>query len=78
MMPDGTDLIFDWTLTKGLDESYYQILDEADHFLLDSEVFDSKPQWKIFGITATPIKRDICVEQQFMETLGFTVIDSTV
>ena len=57
---------------------WVQILDEADHFLLDKNEFDSKPACEIFGVTATPLKREVCIEQRLLKLLDFAVLDSCV
>ena len=55
-----------------------QVLDEADYFLLDGTEFDeaADPGWTIFGLTATPIKREQCMEKELLKQLGFELMNS--
>ena len=64
--------------SKNVSGEWVQILDEADHFLLDKDEFDSKPACEIFGVTATPLKREVCIEQKLLKLLDFAVLDSCV
>ena len=57
-----------------------QVLDEADYFLLDGTEFDeaADPGWTIFGLTATPIKREQCMEKELLKQLGYELMNSCV
>ena len=56
------------------------VLDEADHFLLDGSDFDGShdPGWRVFGLTATPIKRANGMEEKLLDLLGYRITDSCI
>ena len=66
---------------NGLNEGQVQILDEADHFLLDGSGLDGQlhKQLTVFGVTATPLKsKSECLESKLLKMLHFNVLDSCV
>ena len=61
-------------------EDHVHVLDEADHFLLDCDDFDKTGEagWRVFGLTATPIKREGSMEEKLLDRLGYRLTDSCI
>ena len=79
ILPETTQL----SLVPGafyLAKDHVHVLDEADHFLLDDNVFDQTEGagWRVFGLTATPIKREISMEKKLLYRLGYQLTDSCI
>ena len=79
ILPEATQL----SLVPGafhLAKDHVHVLDEADHFLLDTATFDVTREagWRVFGLTATPIKREISMEEHLLDLLGYRLTDSCI
>ena len=79
ILPETTQL----SLVPGafyLAKDHVHVLDEADHFLLDDNVFDQTEGagWRVFGLTATPIKREVSMEKKLLYRLGYRLTDSCI
>ena len=80
ILPAGTRLQLEVGVKNLLSTDWVQVLDEADHFLLDADDFDKTRNagWRVFGLTATPIKREGSMEEQLMDLLGYQRTESCI